>query len=152
MTTAAQIVPSALAATLGLIGVLFGAKVTSRNQHRQWLRQERLQIYSDYVTLAQETLRLFLMEPQDARRIATSGPRGQVEDKWIEADRLYTKISIIGGQAVRERARNVGRLLADLVEASPVDASVDRESLSTSVRIAIRELQHAAASELGVDT
>ena len=161
MTTSGlvQAVPSALAAILGFTGVIFGARVTSRGQYRQWLRQERLRLYSEYVSLAKEAVRVFSMEIQAESRKGSPESESQqslLRAAWIEVDRALARISIVGGSRTRDHARQLARALAALLEKSLPDVAddagtADWELAAKEVQKRIGEFRDSAARELGVD-
>ncbi|MEV6909308.1 hypothetical protein [Amycolatopsis sp. NPDC051071] len=91
--------PGAVGALIGLAGVLLGAWVTSRNQDRRWLREQKLKSAADFITAG-----LHLYESQldgsDQRRLKT-------EDRVAWQDKLQTgrsQIHLLCRDETRESA------------------------------------------------
>ncbi|HEV8649555.1 MAG TPA: hypothetical protein VG276_09145 [Actinomycetes bacterium] len=51
-----QVLPTIVGGILGLAGVVYGAMRGSRAEHRRWLRQERLKVYSEFLEIAHSGL------------------------------------------------------------------------------------------------
>lgn len=103
-----QIASVALAPVLGLAGVLAGAALTSSGEHQRWVREERLRVYSDFVSAC--TTYLQAAQQVDwgiAARSADDQAQGREQAiagiKSVEARR--EAVLLIGSGPVRDAAR-----------------------------------------------
>jgi hypothetical protein len=149
-------IPSLLAGTLGFTGVVVGARFTARGQHRQWLRQERLKVYSQYLELAQQALRIFSVDAAFSAVNSISSSTNlpsNLREIWIQADGVLAQISILGQRETLDRGRQLALALTGLLEAqnTPLGAdAIKREEVAEKVQRHINDFRTSASKEIGV--
>jgi hypothetical protein len=145
------------AGLVGLVGVVLGALLTSRQQHRSWVRDHRLSVYSD----ALEQLRqLIVLWGTDLRSVRFSD---QVErESYVELAAQFTQMlstfeaSLAQISLLGHHARGVGKAYWDVIE--PVvrslgDAGVTTEEWDLVGRLLTwpySTLQRSARNDLGL--
>jgi hypothetical protein len=82
-----SLVAGLVGALSGLAGVLLGARVTSRNEDRRWLRDQKLKSAADFIT-AGTHLYESQLDGSDHRRLTTA-------DRVAWLDKLQTARSVI---------------------------------------------------------
>jgi hypothetical protein len=105
-----QVASVVLAPVLGLAGVGAGAALTSKGEHRRWVREERLRVYADFVSACTG----YLQAAQQVDWGIVSGSSADQEQgrdqaiagiKNVEARR--EAVLLIGSAQVRDAARQV---------------------------------------------
>jgi hypothetical protein len=115
-----EVLPSVLAALLGLIGVVAGAQLSSRNLRYQWLRGERLKIHSEFISAARRMVIVYAGELRVAVSENGIGDVAAASNKlislWSTADQKTASIALIGQDETYQAARLVMKELSNLLD------------------------------------
>ena len=149
------LVVAALAAVASVVGIVVNTLMTRRYDHRVWLREMRVRIYSDVIERSEKFSELVLeydLNPEfesggDAREAYVAEHISQLSEAWDQLSLSTADVFTFGSELVSDAAMSVNTLSNDCF--GEISRSLDcnfksgsfvkfREALN-GVRSAIRE-------------
>jgi hypothetical protein len=129
----ASIAPSLIAAIALVTAALLTYLLTTRLEHRKWLRQERLRAYEGYIAC----LRTAIVVAKEPDKTAKKYPNSLIADLTEQTDRLLLFCS----EDARSLVRKHGKMLGEW----------DQSTIAEGLSAAVREFQKQARRDLGTN-
>jgi hypothetical protein len=153
-----QVIPTIAAAVLGLVGVAVGAWLGSKGLRDQWLRSERLKIYSQLVVISQRMIQIYVADLPAGREKsleAASATTDRLADQWASAEETTASILLIGGKDTYDAAEAIMKTLTQILkEAVRTTESIAvgnvEETCVRSAKEAIKRFTQAARNDIDV--
>jgi hypothetical protein len=149
-----EVLPSILAALLGLIGVVAGTQLSSRSLRYQWLRGERLKIHSEFISAARMMVIVYAGELRAAVSENAPGDVAAASNKlislWSTADQKTASIALIGQDGTYQAARLIMKELSNLLDAQDGQLAAEKtwHEAETAATHAIDFFTKVAAKEI----
>jgi hypothetical protein len=152
---------AAISPVLALVGVWLGARLSDLQEGGRWLRDQRQQIYVEYLDLLTALIRSFGV----GMRVSKFGGQAAVEaghnfrgvedafhDSLDELHHIELRLELVMGDDVREAKQRMDGFIANIFEATDSnDITNDRwNEIQEDGWDSLDELQRSMRSELGV--